>query len=560
MSSRAGSVSEEDHPDASLEVVSPENAPSEDQDSLHNFEMELFSGHPPLMLRTSKEQRSAARSHSVELEAPDPPQATPAENVVAVEPNTTTEQVHAGEQESTHLTPLLPAAQSNVIPCSETHTLRVKGSYRRSLIALMLPSPPTLLRLMSSGTLENNNASYHVFTHTDDQYSNPWGQSQSTRDGSRLSEAVTVSVRQGDSSLITPTLQAHVATGAGNDGRQFLHASSPAPATFYYDGVVVPDDSAYRGVAANLWVDQSCSVTAANYIRPTYMDTSENATSFEASLTQHYGSLSSATMSVLPGILRTPVSDAVSGMMDSTYHSHSSARHSEREIYPIPPLSFHGDIKPSRPAALTAFSSEESVSNRPSASRSYAPKACLLISLTQMVRRRLNDRTGRMGIEPAPQRYGEEIDQIMPKSNKPQKVLARFTRHGVPGVLLNNFLNAHGNNATSDLDDADDTTIFGDFNTKARYMLLWRGYHPSGFYQYVRNTKGGYITRRKVVCQVARILQDFIEMNRGYAVSNTHKKWSIADQGLTLENLELVELRQISKATVVPVLRYVNAA
>ncbi|KAJ3558939.1 hypothetical protein NM688_g639 [Phlebia brevispora] len=90
MSSRAGFVSEEDHFDASPEVVSQENALSEDQDSLHNFGLELFNGHPPLMLRISKEQRSAARSHSVASEAPDPPQATSAENVVAVEPSTTT--------------------------------------------------------------------------------------------------------------------------------------------------------------------------------------------------------------------------------------------------------------------------------------------------------------------------------------------------------------------------------------------------------------------------------------------------------------------------------------
>ncbi|KAJ3554358.1 hypothetical protein NM688_g3150 [Phlebia brevispora] len=166
--------------------------------------------------------------------------------------------------------------------------------------------------------------------------------------------------------------------------------------------------------------------------------------------------------------------------------------------------------------------------------------------------------------------HSDTIEQLvsMPGAFKNPKVLAIFCRSKVPGVPLKDFVDPCGGGMMADLDDADDTSAFQGFNpklrldgkysrSKARYMLFWPGYPLKTRQQYVYSPTTGLITRREVVIQVAKFVQDFFATYEHIELSarNKHKKWSIGSQGIKLEDLELVELRQISKASVLPVLR-----
>ncbi|KAJ3540134.1 hypothetical protein NM688_g6265 [Phlebia brevispora] len=166
--------------------------------------------------------------------------------------------------------------------------------------------------------------------------------------------------------------------------------------------------------------------------------------------------------------------------------------------------------------------------------------------------------------------HGAEIEQVRSMTGafyEPQE-LVEFCRNGVPGVPLKDFLDPCGGGMTANLDNADDTTVFEDFRpkgqypwSKARYMLFWPGYQLQTRQQYVYYPKTGLITRRAVVIQVAEFIRDFFAAHEDMelAARSEHRKWSIGAQGIKLENLELVKLLRISKASVMPVLRYSTA-
>ncbi|KAF7791790.1 hypothetical protein EIP86_002814 [Pleurotus ostreatoroseus] len=150
---------------------------------------------------------------------------------------------------------------------------------------------------------------------------------------------------------------------------------------------------------------------------------------------------------------------------------------------------------------------------------------------------------------------GEDVPQNIPKNLGNSTFLAVFTCEGRVGIRLS--LAAQG--LLGELDSVQDQSVFQgvDFGTKVYYRLFWPGYKPFEHAQYAKSKKKGYITRIKIVQHVAKITAKFISDNENFLSEDP--KWRVGNNGIKLENLELIGLKRYLKAGVVPIFRYRSA-
>ncbi|KAI0781565.1 hypothetical protein BC629DRAFT_565782 [Irpex lacteus] len=81
---------------------------------------------------------------------------------------------------------------------------------------------------------------------------------------------------------------------------------------------------------------------------------------------------------------------------------------------------------------------------------------------------------------------------------------------------------------------------------KVSYIIEWPGYPPLKKQMNVRRKKGVQ-SRSRIAQQVAEMVEAFIEDTRNYISSKP--KWQLGQGCMVFENLYLVEVKRISKAT-----------
>lgn len=105
------------------------------------------------------------------------------------------------------------------------------------------------------------------------------------------------------------------------------------------------------------------------------------------------------------------------------------------------------------------------------------------------------------------------------------------------------------------LQRADDRLLEG-FGMKVTYRIEWPGYVAFGKQKHaLRATREKEsITRAKMAIHVAEVVKDFIEE---MAPLNTHDQaWRVGPNYITFEDLYLLEIHHVAKASLQPVLAY----
>ncbi|KAF7789117.1 hypothetical protein EIP86_000052 [Pleurotus ostreatoroseus] len=182
---------------------------------------------------------------------------------------------------------------------------------------------------------------------------------------------------------------------------------------------------------------------------------------------------------------------------------------------------------------------------------------------------------------------GLEVPQSIPYTfshdlyDQPQ-LIATFSCDGREGIHMDRAV--HGD--VSDIDDPFDNILPADLASWPQYHLFvsqpdssrlhaasmtvftgqWPGYEP-----YSREgppppeeraspsktpERARSLSRAEVACQIAEVVQDFIETAASTGAHSPSNPWMVGSNGIQLENLELVGLKRISDASFQPVLRY----